>query len=214
LRVAPHGVFNIHPSLLPRHRGAAPVQGAILAGDSETGVTVMRMDAGLDTGPILSQRSMSIGSKESAEGLESRLAVAGAELLVEALEQLERGPLVPRPQDESLATMTRPLRRSDGKIDWQKTAEEIYRLWRGLHPWPGIHTIVGGETLKVLRCSISDDDCTGPPGRACVSQGRLIVATGGGCVEIPLIQPEGGKAMSGGEFAIGHGAAMDADWGT
>lgn len=214
LKAAPQGVLNVHPSLLPRHRGAAPVQGAILAGDSETGVTIMRMDEGLDTGPILTQRSTSIDRNETAEGLESRLAVAGGELLVETLEQLDRGSLEPRPQDESLATMTRRLRRSDGKIDWHKAAEEIYRLWRALHPWPGIHTNAGGRTLKVLRCSMAGDaDCPGPPGRARFDLGRLIVTTGDGCVEIACIQPEGRQAMSGGEFAIGHSSAIDADWG-
>lgn len=215
LHIAPHGVLNVHPSLLPRHRGASPVNGAILAGDSETGVTIMRMDEGLDTGPILMQRSTSIGSNETAEDLELRLAVAGAELLVETLGRLDRGPLEPRPQDDAMATMTRPLKRSDGEINWQKTAEEIYRLWRALHPWPGIHTSAGRQTLKILKCSISGEtECSGPRGRARFSKGSLIVTAGDGCLDIARIQPEGRKPMNGADFAIGYSAAITAVWGT
>ena len=214
LRAAPGGVLNVHPSLLPRHRGAAPVQGAILAGDSETGVTIMQMDEGLDTGPVLTQRTTSIDSNETARDLESRLAIAGAGLLVETLERLERGRLEPRPQDESLATTTRPLRRSDGIVEWRKTAEEICRRWRAFYPWPGTSTNAGGKTLKVLSCAVAKGvECSGPPGRARFGGGRLIVATGSGCVEIRRIQPEGGRPMSGREFAIGYSAALDAVWG-
>ncbi len=214
LRTAPGGVLNVHPSLLPRHRGAAPVQGAILAGDSETGVTIMQMDEGLDTGPILTQRATSIGPNETAQDLEARLAVAGADLLVETLERLERKRLEPRPQDESLATTTRPLKRSDAVIDWRKTAGEICRRWRAFYPWPGASTNAGVKTLKVLSCAIAEGaECSGRPGQARFDGGRLIVAAGSGCVEIGRIQPEGGRPMSGREFAIGHGAALNADWG-
>ena len=214
LRAAPRGVLNVHPSLLPRHRGAAPVQGAILAGDSETGLTIMRMDEGLDTGPILTQRATSIDSNETARDLESRLAVAGADLLVETLERLERGGLETRPQDESLATTTRPLKRADGIVDWRKPAEEVYRRWRAFYPWPGTSTNAGRKTLKVLSCAIAESaKCSGPPGQARFDSGRLIVAAGNGCVEINRIQPEGGRPMSGREFAIGYSAALDAVWG-
>ena len=214
LGAAPHGVLNVHPSLLPRHRGAAPVQGAVLAGDSETGVTVMQMDEGLDTGPILAQRATSIDSDEMASDLEARLAVAGAELLVETLERLERGPVEPRPQDESLATMTRPLKRADGVIDWRRPAEEIYRQWRALHPWPGTSTNAGQQTLKVLSCAVAERaEGAGPPGRARLDGRRLIVSTGKGCLEVRQMQPEGGRPMGGREFAIGHRGALDAVWG-
>ena len=214
LRAAPRGVLNVHPSLLPRHRGAAPVQGAILAGDSKTGVTIMQMDEGLDTGPVLTQRATAIGSNETALDLESRLAVAGADLLVETLERLERGELEPRRQDESLATTTRPLKRADGIVDWRKPAEEVYRRWRAFHPWPGTSTNAGGKTLKILSCAIAEDaECRGPPGQTRFSGGRLIVAAGSGCVEVSRIQPEGGRSMGGREFAIGHDAALGAVWG-
>ena len=214
LRAARRGVLNVHPSLLPRHRGAAPVQGAILAGDSETGVTIMQMDEGLDTGPILTQRTTPIDPDETALDLEACLAVAGAGLLVETLERLERGGLEARPQDESLATTTRPLKRADGIIDWRKPAEEVYRRWRAFHPWPGTSTNAGQKTLKVLSCAIAVGvECPGPPGRARFDGGRLIVAAGNGCVEIRRIQPEGGRPMSGREFAIGHASALNAVWG-
>ncbi|MCY3802305.1 MAG: methionyl-tRNA formyltransferase [Chloroflexi bacterium] len=214
LGIASHGVLNVHPSLLPRHRGAAPVQGAILAGDSETGVTIMQMDEGLDTGPILAQRATPIGPNEMAYDLEARLAAVGAELLVETLEQLERGLVELRPQDESLATMTRPLKRADGVIDWRRPAEEIYGQWRALHPWPGTSTNAGQKRLKVLSCAVAEcveGSC--PPGRAHFDGRRLIVGTGHSCLEINRIQPEGGRPMGGREFAIGHRAALEVDWG-
>ena len=177
-------------------------------------MTIMQMDEGLDTGPVLAQRATSIGSSEMAHDLEARLAVAGAELLVETLEQLKRGLVELRPQDELLATVTRPLKRADGVIDWRRPAEEIYGQWRALHPWPGTSTNAGQKTLKVLSCAVAEcAEGSGPPGRARFDGRRLIVSTGKGCLVISRIQPEGGRPMGGREFAIGHRTALEVDWG-
>ncbi len=174
----------------------------------------MQMDEGLDTGPVLARRVTLIGPNEMASDLEARLAVAGAELLVETLEQLERGLVELRPQDDLLATMTRPLKRADGVIDWRRPADEIYRQWRALYPWPGTSTNAGHNTLKVLSCAVAECPAgSSPPGRARLDGRRLIVGTGHSCLEINRIQPEGGRPMGGREFAIGHRAALEVDWG-
>ncbi len=144
------GCINVHASLLPSYRGAAPIQAAIIAGDSVTGVTTMLMEEGLDTGPILLQRSVEIGPQETAGALAERLAALGAELLVETLEVQDRGDLVPQAQDHQAASVARRLRREDGVVDWRRPAAEIFNLLRGLTPWPGLSTRFREQPLKIL----------------------------------------------------------------
>lgn len=144
-----HGCINVHASLLPRYRGAAPVQAALIAGDRVTGVTTMLMEEGLDTGPILLQEETPIGDEETAGELAPRLAEIGAGLLIETLEKLSLGTLEPRRQDDSVASVARRLRREDGVVDWRHGAERIFNLLRGLTPWPGLSTRVRGERIKI-----------------------------------------------------------------
>jgi methionyl-tRNA formyltransferase len=154
LAMPAYGALNLHPSLLPRHRGASPVPAAILAGDARTGVTLMRMDEGLDSGPILAQRQVPLGGRETAPGLEARLAEVAADLLVESLPAWLAGTLVARAQSEEGMTLTRPLRRADGRLDPLRPAEELERQVRALQPWPGSFLELEGSRLIVWRAAV------------------------------------------------------------
>jgi methionyl-tRNA formyltransferase len=156
LELAPHGAINVHGSLLPRWRGAAPIQWAIAAGDAETGVSIMQMDEGLDTGDVLLQRALAIEPADTAETLAPRLAALGGAALVEALALLERCALVPVRQDEARATHARILEKEDGRIDWTRRADEIAARLRGFTPWPGAWTTLGGKVLKVTAAEVAD----------------------------------------------------------
>jgi methionyl-tRNA formyltransferase len=201
---APLGTVNVHASLLPRYRGAAPVQWAIVRGERETGVTTMLIDEGLDTGPLLLSRSTSIGEEETAPQLEARLARIGAELLLQTLDGLRRGTLTPHPQDAGLATLAPLLKKEDGVVDWSATAEDIARQVRGFQPWPGTATTVQGRTLKILRAR---PDLPGPgaPGVvAGVDRDGIVVGCGGGTrLRLLAVQPESRRAMSAQDFAAG-----------
>jgi methionyl-tRNA formyltransferase len=155
LSIPKHGAVNVHASLLPRHRGAAPIAHAILAGDHQTGVTIMRMDEQLDHGPILASRSTPIGAREDAPALSSRLAAIGAELLVETLERLARA--TPIEQDSSQATLAPRLRREDGELDWNLGAEDLDRRVRALQPWPGVTLPTARGRIKVLSGHVDKD---------------------------------------------------------
>jgi len=150
LQLPVRGCINVHASLLPRYRGAAPIQAAIIAGEQTTGVTTMLMEEGLDTGPILLQRELDIGQNETAGELAARLSEAGAELLLTTLEVRDQGRLEPRPQQDSEATLAPRLRRRDGIIDWNLEAVDIFNLMRGLTPWPGVSSSLRGQPVKVL----------------------------------------------------------------
>ena len=150
LELPVHGCINVHASLLPRYRGAAPIQAAIIAGDRVTGVTTMRMDEGLDTGSILLQDELEIGAEETAGELAERLSSAGAKLLIETLEELDRGRLQPRSQPDTGMSVARRLRRSDGIIDWTASSQTIFNRLRGLTPWPGVSTTLRGQPVKIL----------------------------------------------------------------
>jgi methionyl-tRNA formyltransferase len=150
LELPDHGCINVHASLLPRYRGAAPIQAAIIAGDPITGVTTMLMDEGLDTGPILLQREVEIADEETAGELATRLSAAGAELLIDTLEEQTQGRLHPCPQPTEGVSLARRLRRRDGVIDWQVRAEVVFNRLRGLTPWPGVSTTLRGQSVKVL----------------------------------------------------------------
>jgi methionyl-tRNA formyltransferase len=184
------GCFNLHGSLLPRWRGAAPIQRAVMAGDAETGVMVMRMDEGLDTGPVLMAERTRIGRKTSGE-LASELSRLGADLMVRALGALERGAVTPQPQAEDGVTYAKKLSKDEARIDWNRSAHEIDCHIRGLSPFPGAWTEVHGERLKILYAEPRQAD--GQPG--VTLDDALTVACGGGAVKLLKVQRAGGKAM-------------------
>lgn len=193
------GCVNVHASLLPRWRGAAPIQRALLAGDEETGVTIMQMDEGLDTGPILLSRALAIGKEETAESLHDRLAALGAEALVEALEGLAKGELHPRPQPEEGATYAEKLRREEGRLDWRRPAEELQRRVRAFTPWPGAWFEFQGERLKLLAAELAEG--AGEPGK--VLDDRLTVACGKGALRLTRLQRPGRAPMNAEAFLRG-----------
>ncbi|MCS7314136.1 MAG: methionyl-tRNA formyltransferase [Bryobacterales bacterium] len=199
-----HGIVNVHASLLPRYRGAAPIEWAIANGETRTGVTTIRIDEGLDTGDILLQRETEIGEEESAVELRSRLAELGAELLVETLAGLEAGTIRPRPQDHAQATLAPMLRKEDGRIEWSRSATEIARRVRAFVPWPGAYTWLRGKLLHLWRARPAAVALTGPPGALAAEGERLLVACGGGTtLEIVELQLEGRRRMSAAEFLRG-----------
>ncbi len=199
------GIVNVHASLLPKYRGAAPVQWAIARGESVSGVTTMRIDPGLDTGDILLSREMPIEPDETAAELGSRLAVAGAALLVQTLEGIRSGTVSPRPQDHTLATYAPILRKEDGLIDWNLTAREVYNRVRGFSPWPGAYTRFRGAHLQVWKARPADGSPSGGPGALASEQGRLLVTCGQGTLlELLEVQLEGRRRVSAREFVNGQ----------
>ena len=192
---------NVHASLLPRHRGASPVQAAILAGDRETGVATMKMEEALDAGPLYLERRAAIGETETAGELSARLAELGGGLLVETLRGLAAGTLTARPQ-EGEPTFTRPIRREDGEADWAQTAEDLARRLRAFTPWPGLYTFLGGERVKILEASPSPGPSDEPPGAFALAQGRLVAAAGSGTsLAIERLQRAGRRPVTAAEFA-------------
>jgi methionyl-tRNA formyltransferase len=194
---------NVHGSLLPRYRGAAPVQWAIVRGERETGVTTMLIDAGLDTGPTLLARSEPIRDDDTADVLEARLASLGASVLLETLAGLEAGTLTAVPQDHARATLAPIIRKQDGVIDWTAPADAIERRVRGFHPWPGAGTTLAGRGLRVLRARAADGG--GDPGTVvAVDREGVHVACGAGTRLLLLeVQPESKRAMAASAFAQG-----------
>lgn len=201
--LAPLGIVNVHASLLPLYRGAAPIQWAIANGETDTGVTTMRIDAGLDTGDMLRKAETDIGPEETAPELSERLAAMGAELLIETLEMLERGQIVPEPQDHDSATLAPILKKEDGIVDWERKAREIHARLRGFTPWPGATTTFRGAGLKILSARVSGE--TGlEPGQLAVRGKKLVAGCGGGtALELVEVQPEGRKRVDGASFANG-----------
>ena len=208
LDIPPRGVLNVHPSLLPRHRGASPIAGAILAGDNETGVTIMLMDAGMDSGPILTQRGVPLSPDETTGTLTASLAELGADLLAETLPRWLAGDIKPQPQDASKATVTRLIKKEDGATDWSLPAIEISRRVRAYNPWPGATTTLNGEQLHIWRASPQDGSSGEPPGTIVVPPAELIdpaliVQTGEGLLTIHELQRAGRKPLSAGDFLRG-----------
>jgi methionyl-tRNA formyltransferase len=203
LDLAPHGAVNVHGSLLPRYRGAAPIQWAVANGEAETGVSIMQMDEGLDTGDVLLQRALAIGPDETAEALSPRLAAVGAAALVEALALAEAGALVPVRQDPARATLAPILTKEDGRIDWTCPASAIAARLRGFSPWPGAWTTLEGRVVKILEAR-AEEAAAGRPGEARRSGRGLAVACGGGtALAIARLQPEGRAPQDGLAFLNG-----------
>ncbi len=201
---APLGILNVHASLLPHLRGAAPIQWALARGDRVTGVTTMQLNAGLDTGDILLQAETEIRQDETAVELSERLSIMGAALLVSTLEALATGTLEAQPQDASLATHAPLLRKQDGLIQWSRTAQSIHDLVRGFQPWPGAHTGFRGHSLHVWRSRLAAASTDLPPGTLVIDKG-LFAATGHGqLLELLEVQAEGRKRVSGQAFANGQ----------
>jgi methionyl-tRNA formyltransferase len=200
------GNINLHGSLLPKYRGAAPIQWAIARGETVTGVTTMRLDEGLDTGAMLLRREVPIGPEETAEDLYPKLSQIGAELVIQTLQGLEAGSIVPEIQDDSAASLAPILTRDDGAIDFARTAKEVYDRWRGFQPWPGAWTIFQGKKLSAAQMALSAPG-HGPaaPGEVFIEQGRLWAACAeGSWVEVLQIQPEGKRRMAVPDFLRGH----------
>ena len=205
IKIPPLGTINIHASLLPRYRGAAPINWAIIRGETTTGVTTFMIDAGMDTGPILLQRATEIGPEETAGELHDRLAHLGAEVIRETLVELEEGKLKPIPQDDSRATHAPRLCRDNGRIDWSRSAREIHNLIRGTNPWPGAFTRLAGERIKVYRSRLTGiKRGTHAPGDIVLPKTRrLLVATGDELLELVEVQRECRPRVPGCEFLNG-----------
>ena len=195
------GCVNIHGSLLPKYRGAAPIQQSVLDGEKVTGVTTMLMDVGLDTGDILLKAETEIGENETAGELFDRLAVLGGELIVETLDKLKKGEITPQKQDESLATHTSKISKELCPIDFNKSAFEVHNKVRGLNPWPVAVTEIAGKTVKVYSSRVSD--MSGAAGTI-LSLKPFVVACGDKSVELIEIQPQGKKRMTAQAFLAGH----------
>lgn len=204
-----YGNLNLHGSLLPKYRGAAPIQWAVANGEPETGVTTMRLDEGLDTGDILLQRALPIAPDQTAEDVFPLLAEMGADLMAETLEGLAAGAITPKKQDESQATLAPILTRDDGRMDFSRPAAILYNRWRGFQPWPGAWTLLHGKKFVAHRLAPVDAGSLsgGPdePGALRVEQGRLFVHCGAGTwLELVEVQMEGKKRMPAAEFLRGH----------
>jgi methionyl-tRNA formyltransferase len=205
LSLPPHGCINVHGSLLPRHRGAAPVPAAILAGDQETGITIMLMDAGMDTGPVLSQASIGIASDDTTASLTEKLADLGARLLLDTLPRWMAGQVMPEQQDDSQATYTRLLRREDGHIRWSDPAEGIGRQCRAFYPWPGAFAFWGGQQIKVLRAHPMAAQFPGEqPGIVVQFHAQIGVVTGAGILILEQVQMAGKRIMPIEDFVRGQ----------
>ena len=203
LRIAPRGFVNVHASLLPRYRGASPVSAAILAGEEETGVTILLLDSGMDTGPVLAQERIPIARDDTRGSLEEKLARLGADLLVRTLPAWLAGEIKPVPQGHALATVTRPLTREDGRIDWSQPASHLERLCRAMDPWPGAHTRWDGRLLRVWRGQVTTGPAA-PPGTVLAWNGGVAVATGDGLLRLLVVQPEGRPPMPAEDFVRGR----------
>jgi methionyl-tRNA formyltransferase len=215
LALPPHGAINVHGSLLPAYRGAAPVARAIVNGDAETGVTTMLLASRMDAGPILLQRRTPIGPEETAGELAARLAELGAGLLVVTLDGLASGIVSPQPQDEALATFAPKLAKEDGRIDWSAPARRIVDLVRGVNPWPGAYTGLEGRPLKIWKAAVAARPAPGgtgapadvPPGTvlaASFHEGLIVACGAGEAVALLNVQTEGKKSLSAAEFLRGR----------
>lgn len=200
-----YGCVNIHASLLPKYRGAAPIQWVIIDGETQTGVTIMQMDEGLDTGDMLMKEVVPITEKETGGSLHDSLSEVGARLIVTALSEIEKGNVTPVSQNEEQTCYAKMLKKSLGHIDWTQSAAYIERLVRGLSPWPSAYTHFHGKTLKIWKADILTDKASGEPGSvSCVAKDSITVNTGEGQLLISELQLEGKKRMQAKEFLLGN----------
>lgn len=204
-----HICVNVHPSLLPRYRGPAPINWAVINGDALTGVSTMAMDAGMDSGDVLLQEVEPISEEDTAETMHDRLAEKGARLLVRTLEELERGCLSPLPQDPSAMTLAPRLSKQDGTVDWTRSAKDLSCFVRGMQPWPGAFSGEGKNRIKLLFASVSSEKTSAAPGTVLAgSEEGLLVATGDGVLAVTRLQAPGGKPMAADEFLRGKKLAV------
>lgn len=207
LNMPEYGCINIHASLLPAYRGAAPIQWAVLNGEKESGVTIMQMDKGLDTGDMLLKRSVELSPTETGDSLHDKLMHLGAELIVEALSKLEKGELVPEKQKDELSSYAKKLTKAMGQIDWSKDAVSLERWIRGLNSWPSAYTFFGGKTLKIWEAQVAEENGAqkAEPGQVVsVSREGFTVACGQGALQILSLQLEGKKRVLTREFLLGY----------
>lgn len=207
LSIPKRGAINVHASLLPRYRGAAPINWAIANGERESGVTTMFINEELDAGDLLLSAATPIGADEDAAALYERLAPMGAELLLTTLEKLGRGEITPVPQEHSKATFAPILRKEDGRIDWSLPAHAIFNRIRGFAPWPGAFTTFEGRLLRIHRALPSEEPQQHLPGTVIEGSRRIVVAAGAGSLELLEVQPEGGRRMPVVDFLRGHAIA-------
>ena len=202
LEIPAHGCINVHASLLPKYRGAAPINKAIIDGETETGITTMYMDVGLDTGDILVKKTLAIGPEETAGELHDRLASLGRETMEETLRQLCAGSLQREVQDDAQSTYASMMKKEDGRIDWSRSAQEIHNHVRGLDPWPGAYTTINGELLKLAETS--SEAAEGKPGSVIeADKDGVCVACGSGSLRIQLLQLAGRKRLAAADFLRG-----------
>lgn len=205
LEMTKYGCINVHASLLPKYRGAAPIQWAVINGDPVTGVTIQQMDIGVDTGDIILTKELAIDSEETGGGLFDKLAVIGAQVCVEAMAQIADGTATRTPQNHEEATHVSMIAKEMGDIDWYRGAAEIERLIRGLNPWPSAYTRLDGKTFKIWKARVLPENGSGQPGQiAQVTKDSLVVCTGEGMLELLEVQLEGKKRMEVDAFLRGY----------
>ena len=204
--IAPKGIINVHASLLPKYRGAAPIQWSIINGDNETGVTIMQTEAGIDTGDIILVEKTPISVNETAGELFDRLSIIGANLLVKALDMIEAGIATYTKQNHDFATHVKMLKKEDGIIDFTKSSREIFNFIRGMNPWPCAFALLNSKTLKVYSAEVIEINSGLPCGTVVSADAKsgLIVATSNGCIRLKEIQAEGGKRMLDNAYLLGH----------
>ncbi len=212
LQLPPHGCINVHASLLPKYRGAAPIQWAVINGDEVTGVATMQMDEGLDTGDILLVEETKIGENETSGELFDRLRELGAQVLVETLRQLEAGTLKRRPQGNEGASYASMLSRELSVIDWSRSAQEIHNLVRGLSPWPVACSVYQGKRIKIYQTQVCGDEF-GEPGQVLPGKDFLVCCGQNTALKLMTVQYEGGKRMDGSDFLRGHPALPETRMG-
>lgn len=209
LSLPPRGCINVHGSLLPKYRGAGPIQWAIMNGEKETGITTMLMDVGMDTGAMLLQEAIPIMPDDTAGTLSPRLAELGGRLLAETIVRLKAGTLAPRPQDTSQATLAPLLKKEDGEIDWTLPATALANRVRGLSPWPGAYTIVGSDSWRIWRALALPGPVTTPPGViVAITREAIHVATGDGVLAVMELQPANNRRMAVSQYLAGHPIAV------
>jgi len=204
----PQGMINVHGSLLPKYRGASPIQTAIVNGEKETGVTIMLMDEKMDHGPILSQKELPIDPNDTFTALADKMAAVGSKLLLDTIQKYIAGEIAPQAQDHEKATFTKLLTKEDGLVDFNRTNDEIYNQYRGLTPWPGIWTVLNGKRLKLLKIAKKDKSLSA--GQVVTEEKKIFIGCAQGSIEVFELQLEGRAAMNAATFLSGYGTINDA----